>query len=284
MGRMTTSLWRWLLWIPLLLSLWCSAKFFETTPASAPASAPTTAPVERSEQAPAWTQLEPGLRHATLLIADTAKEAEVFVASLDRVRFVAVDARSAQRKVARVARLREESGATVLVNGTFFDAAQSPLGLLVHDGKQLNPLRTADWGVLEQVGDGQARLVHTRDYVASPQRAFAVQCGPRVVIEGRPPKLRPQQARRTAVCLRDPNEAVLLVVEERIDATALADWMAAPAPEGLACDDALLLDGGPSTQLSAKHGDFDLDVMGGWGVPNAIGFSVFAHREPPADR
>ena len=45
------------------------------------------------------------------------------------------------------------------------------------------------------------------------------------------------------------------------------------AEGGLACSDALNLDGGPSTQLAARAGDFALDVSGAWPVPNAVAFS-----------
>lgn len=249
----------------------CKSEPPDTTPAparAAPAESPAT-PATAT-----WTEIDDGLEHATLTIGDTSIAAEVFAASLEDYRLVAVDARRADgRTVAPVSTLREESGATVLVNGTFFDREQAPMGLLHQGARELNPLRDADWGVLEQTQRGGARLVHTRDYSPDPTRWFAVQCGPRVVIDGAPPKLKPQSARRTAVCLRSQNEVLLLVVDASVDASVLAQWMATAQPEGLACRDAMLLDGGPSTQLSAERGEFSMAVTGGWGVPNAIGFS-----------
>jgi hypothetical protein len=58
-----------------------------------------------------------------------------------------------------------------------------------------------------------------------------------------------------------------------VEASDLARFLAAAvAGGGLGCTDALNLDGGPSTQLSARAGEFSLDVGGGWPVPNAVAF------------
>ncbi|MEM6995825.1 MAG: phosphodiester glycosidase family protein [Myxococcota bacterium] len=230
-----------------------------------PAGAPSPAAGE-------FIDVVPGLRYAQRTVAGTSVTAEVFVADLEHVRVVAVDARQREVTAERVGPLRERSGAYVLVNGTFFGRDGAPLGLL-HDGdRELNPLRDADWGVLE-VADGRARLVHTRDYRPSQGVEFAVQCGPRVVIDGDVPKLRPQSARRTASCVRVDGSVALLVTDAAVEADALGRWLAASGEAGLDCRDALLLDGGPSTQLAARAGSLDRAVAGGWGVPNAIGFA-----------
>lgn len=213
-----------------------------------------------------------GLEYRRVRIADTEVDAEVFIADLERMRLVALDGRTGERASARVAVLREEAEALVAVNGTFFSPSQEPLGLLRQGATQLSTLRDADWGVLEVDGRRRARLVHTRDYVPSPEVEFAVQCGPRVVIGGEVPRLKPQSASRTALCVRSSSEVAIVVTRGLVFADALGRWLAKPAEDGgLACTDALLLDGGPSTQVSAAFGDTSVELLGGWGVPNGVG-------------
>lgn len=213
-----------------------------------------------------------GLDHAAMRITTAGVDAEVFIADLTKVRLVALDARASDRSNAWVGTLRSESDAMVVVNGTFFATDGKPLGLLRQDDEELSPLRQADWGVLEVDGTGRVRLVHTKDYVPSAEVEFAVQCGPRVVIEGKVPSLKPQSAHRTALCVRSDHEVAVLVTRGPVRADALGTWLAAPVSDGgLGCSDALLLDGGPSTQLSARVGPVKLDIRGGWGVPNGVG-------------
>jgi hypothetical protein len=62
-----------------------------------------------------------------------------------------------------------------------------------------------------------------------------------------------------------------LVVSTKAEATAFARFLADPPDKGgLACSDALNLDGGPSTQLVVKLPALALSLPGGWGVPNAL--------------
>lgn len=205
--------------------------------------------------------------------------ADVFVADLTQVRLIGIDARKEGRVVAEVEVLRAEASADLAINGTFFDEKRRPLGLLVSEGVTLSPLRTADWGVLTVDDDGVAAQVHTRDFRASKAIDFAVQCGPRVVIDGTPPGLKLQVARRTGLCIQTPTQVALFVVNAPVEANTLAAWLAQPESSGgLGCRDALLLDGGPSSQLDERGGKTHPSIGGGWGVPNAIG--VVARRKP----
>lgn len=227
-----------------------------------------------------WQASErPELRHRSLTVAATEVVAEVFEFDLRHFRMIAATPAPGLDR-ATVATLRREQDAWLMVNGTFFDEQGRPLGLLQGSGPPLQPLRRADWGVFEVSARRGARLIHTRDYVARDDIEFAVQCGPRVVIDGRVPSLKPQVAQRTALCIRrGPTDVAVVVTRGRVDATELATWMAAdPATDGLGCRDAVLLDGGPSTQLSARSPGVELDLAGGWPVPNGVG--VVPRRRP----
>ncbi|MBM4320107.1 MAG: phosphodiester glycosidase family protein, partial [Deltaproteobacteria bacterium] len=103
---------------------------------------------------------------------------------------------------------------------------------------------------------------------------FAIQVGPRVVALGRPLPLKPQRAERSAIGIL-PDGALVVVASQGgvVESNDLAQVMAAPPTEdGLGCRDALMMDGGPSAQLYAAAGDFQLDLPGLYGVPIAVGF------------
>lgn len=212
---------------------------------------------------------------------------------LQRFELQVADARRAGRKTAPVEDLAREAGAVAATNGTFFDEKKRPLGLLVSGGEELNPLREVSWWAALVVRDRDDRraveLLPTSRLKAlsAQERAriqFAMQVGPRTVVDGKVVQLKRQSAARSAVCIVSPDELVLLATEgEPLESNAFAAHMAA-APEqgGHGCTFGLMLDGGPSTQLwvdMLERGEKNLRVRGGWGVPNAL---VVVPRLPPS--
>ena len=64
---------------------------------------------------------------------------------------------------------------------------------------------------------------------------------------------------------RDGRTLTLVAADAPTDAQSLADLLAR-----LGFDAALMLDGGPSTQLSLVLGSLRLELRGGYGVPDAL--------------
>jgi uncharacterized protein YigE (DUF2233 family) len=191
-------------------------------------------------------------------------DAELFRFDLKAFRVEVVVPGRDRRQTAEA--LRKQHKAVLAVNGGFFDTDARPLGLRVSAKRAVIGLRPrVDWGVLVVRGD-QATIVHSREYVGDDRVTDAVQVGPRLLIDGRPLPLKPQAARRTAVALdRSGRFLTVVVTRQRVEATALAR-----ALEGLGFDRALMLDGGPSTQLSAAIGDVQMEVPGGYPVPDGV--------------
>ena len=178
-------------------------------------------------------------------------------------------------KPATAAALRQQAGAALVVNGGFFDTDGRSLGLRIADGRQVIGLRkVVDWGVLV-LRPGRAAIVHSRDYLRPrpprpPSRA-RIQVGPRILVDGRVPGLKPQAARRTAVAIDHGGRFLTVVVADaRMQAADLGRTLA-----GFGFSDALMLDGGPSTQLSAAIADFAREIPGG------IRRAGRARRPPP---
>jgi uncharacterized protein YigE (DUF2233 family) len=148
-----------------------------------------------------------------------------------------------------------KAGGEVAVNGGFFDKANRALGLAISGGKQLSPLaRSLSGGVL--VSDGErARLFETESFSLSTEdrerTRFAIQCRPRLVVGGAPNVKSDdgKRSERTALCLREGGRTIEIVLAHARDNESsgpslflFARWLA-----GHGCEDALNLDGGPST-------------------------------------
>jgi uncharacterized protein YigE (DUF2233 family) len=224
------------------------------------------------QQEIAWEQLAPGVEHArarthdesSLVKAGALFELYRFDLALFRPEVIVSKERPfARRRASDV--LREVPGAVAVVNGGFFDEKGAPLGLRIAGGKTIVPFRrNVDWGVLT-IGGGRARIVHSKEFVAAPGIEAAIQVGPRIVIDGTVPLLKPQTARRTAVALDESGKSLTLIVApEAVDAGHLGVRLA-----GLGFHSALMLDGGPSTQLAVKLGE-EHNIPGAYGVPDLL--------------
>ncbi len=220
----------------------------------------------------AWRTVAPGVEHLHLELGDT----ELIRLDLAKFRLEVRVPGPGNPIIAPRARFEGAGGgarATLAVNGGFFDTDGRSLGLRIGGGKVIQGLRKrVDWGVLTfraapSLGaPGRAAIIHSRDYQPDPTIAAALQVGPRILVAHQVPPLKPQASRRTAVAVDDSGRFVTIVVTRaRVAATALGEALA-----GLGFADALLLDGGPSTQLSASVGDLDLEIEGGYAVPDVL--------------
>jgi Phosphodiester glycosidase len=235
-------------------------------------------------RASAWNALAPGLWYRIWPVEaedSTTADAYVFRADPRVVHMTVVDARRSDRKVARAATLRAEAQAYLVVNGGFFDENAEPLGLVVGDGKQMSPLRKVDQGVF-LISMGKPLIQHSRDPLPVAIDA-ALQSGPRLVVDGRALRLKPQVSRRTSVCLPGDGTVMVIVVPSPVSLSDLARNLARSATDGgLGCWSALNLDGGPSSQLSVATPGLNLEVEGGWGIPNGLAIGPRTGAPPPA--
>lgn len=168
--------------------------------------------------------------------------------------------------------LARRSQALAAINGGFFLPGYRPLGLMIVDGHEVNPLRKADWGIF-LIQDNQPRIIHTQEFQNDKNISQALQVGPRLVVNRRELQMKKQVARRSALGITTKNRVILLNTEDTdVHAQDLARIFHRPESQGgLECRDALALDGGPSAQMYAEYKSLKIDITGGWGVPNGIG-------------
>jgi exopolysaccharide biosynthesis protein len=191
---------------------------------------------------------------------------------LDRFAVRVIDTRDFGVSRMDVKTMAQKAQAVAAINGGFFFPDYKPLGLLIVDGRETNPLRKADWGVF-LVQNNVPKIVHTKEFLPDKNISQAIQVGPRLVVGGRELTLKKQIARRSAVGITYKNQVILANTEEtEAYAQDLARIFWLPEDDGgLGCRDALTLDGGPSAQMYVEYKSLKIDIPGKWSVPSGLG-------------
>lgn len=147
-------------------------------------------------------------------------------------------------------------GAVLAVNGGFFDPEMRPLGLARSEGRVLSKYTKTPGGVLV-VQDGRGALFDAEAFEPSPS-TFAIQCLPRLVVDRQTNLHREtgKRAERTALCLKQNGEVLEAVYvrgtskAEHPTLLEFAEYLLA-----LGCENALNLDGGPSSGIVTRSGE-----------------------------
>jgi len=158
-----------------------------------------------------------------------------------------------------LAHVLAESGASLVVNGGFFDPAERPEGLVISAGATLSPRSDTLGGGVVALVDGRASLAAAEGFVAAPRTDFAIQARPRLVVDGKSGIARDdgRAAERTAICVREQGRALEVIVA-RGEAPGRGPTLALLADMLVSrgCEGALNLDGGPSTGVAwREHGE-----------------------------
>lgn len=156
----------------------------------------------------------------------------------------------------------------IAINGGFFNPNKTPLGLRISDKHVLNPMRPISWWGVFSIKNHHASITTPYEFRTTKDSDFAIQSGPRLLVAGQIPHLKPGYANRSALGIDTKGHVIMVVTENLpISTTDFASILKAPP---LNCVDALNLDGGSSSQLYAKVQDFKLDIPGFSQVSDAI--------------
>lgn len=180
----------------------------------------------------------------------------------------------ADNKPKTIDKLTQEAGAILGINANFFDEKNNILGLVVKDGKEISPKKTISWwGIFYTYGKGY-RIRHSTDIQNTRGIRQAIQAGPRLLVNGQIPPLKPNTSAKTAIGIDGQGQVYIIVTRFQIDINTLAQILQkSPDKGGLGLSQALNLDGGSSTQLYAKKDSFKLHLPGYVNVP--VGLGVF---------
>ena len=215
-----------------------------------------------------WTPLAKGLDYMSIQPKrfNPWSQLHVFKINLKNYSLSLAMANEYSQKTSAVNQLAHLSNALIAINGGFFNPEYEPLGLRIKNGKILNPKKNISWWGIFYVKNNQPYLVAPNQFYPKQSITFAIQGGPRLLINGRVPKLKQGIAERSAIGI-SKNDDVIIAVTERLplSTTELANYL-----KQLQCDYALNLDGGSSSQLYANIGDFKLRVSGFSTITDAV--------------
>jgi uncharacterized protein YigE (DUF2233 family) len=217
-----------------------------------------------------WHPLAPGIDYKDIIKTHFTPWSHIHVFRIDLKHntLSLITAKDMNRDFASVNDYGQFSHALIAINGGFFDKNYHPLGLRIRHHKQLSPLKLISWWGIFYIQQGQAYLSRANDFKEPPRLDFAIQSGPRLLINGHIPSLREGLDERSALGITREGQVIVLVTEHAaMTTTELAQLMKAPP---LNCMNALNLDGGSSSQLYAKIKNFQLNVHGFSNVSDSI--------------
>ena len=217
-----------------------------------------------------WQTLAPGLNYLDVGLTPLTPWSHVHVFRIDLKKYElnVVMASALSRPHATADEFALHSHALLTINGGFFDHNYHPLGLRISHQRQYSPLKHISWWGIFSIKDGIPHISSLKKYNTDNQVDFAVQSGPRLLVHGHIPSLKPGLAERTALGISPQGEVIIVVTNNAPMTTrALAELMQSPP---LYCKDAINLDGGSSTQLYAHIGSFKMNVFGFSNVSDAI--------------
>lgn len=179
-----------------------------------------------------------------------------------------------------------ESKASLVINAGFFDVDDSVDGLSYARGHLYAPVKASLSGGVIQVRQHHATLHEAESYQLQRDAELAIQCRPRLVVDGavnirRETGLR---ADRTALCIREHGTRLDVYVAR----TESGNGMSGPTLLQLAerlradgCEQALNLDGGPSTGAAWRQNGRAMDMRPRKAVRQWLAF--YAHARAAGD-
>lgn len=219
------------------------------------------------QAATTWQTLAPGIDYTTISSNNPVGDVHAFRVNLAMNKITLARAQDKSRLNNNVANLAKQVQGVIAINGGFFDPIYRPLGLRVRDGQLLNPLRPVSWWGIFYIINNHAYISSRKEFNLNSRMTFAVQSGPRLIINGKIPTLKAGLDSRSAIGV-DPQGRVIITITSR-GIYSLND-LALIMKNQLGCNNALNLDGGSSSQLFSNIGTFDLLIPSLNNVADAV--------------
>lgn len=213
-----------------------------------------------------WRLIDNGLAYTTF------QNIHAFRIDPNLIRFSVVRAKDFRKQVSTAEEMASQTGAILVINGGFFSPEQESLGLLIRNGKILNPMHKTPWWAVFQIYGKRGVITPYHAFNTSRETEMAIQAGPRLLINRSIPQMKFSVARRSGIGIQPDGRIVLVLSEDTgLSLLAFAKLFQKPESEGgFGCVDALNLDGGGSSQLYIDWNDFRLNVQGTSYIPNGI--------------
>lgn len=218
----------------------------------------------------AWKTIAPGIEYQDIAphyLSDWS-HIHLFKVNIHSHQFKLLNHQQLGLRFPSIEQYAQSQKAPLAFNGGFFDMHHRPLGLRISESKRLNPFKNISWWGVFQIQAQKASIHSAKNFKTQPHTEFAIQSGPRLLIDKHIPSLRPGYAERTALCVLTADEVAVIITQNfPMTLTQLAITLQG---HPLYCDNALNLDGGSSTQFFAKFPHLFLHMPGLVSVSDAI--------------
>ncbi|OYV54624.1 MAG: hypothetical protein B7X00_01150, partial [Legionella sp. 21-45-4] len=179
----------------------------------------------------AWKPTAAGINYLDLHYSPLTpwSHVHVFKIHLEKNKFDLIHAAELKKTFATTPEFAELSHALITLNSGFFDLSYHPLGLRIGHKHQYTAAKPISWWGVFYILDKKA-YVSRFSQIKSPQRIdFAVQSGPRLIVNGTIPHLKPGFAERSALGITQSGQVIILITENTpMSTTQLAELMRAP--------------------------------------------------------
>lgn len=221
-----------------------------------------------------WKTLASGIAYTTFTTLSNAEGVSTIHAfQIDPAKFkIDVATTSDEKNGATAEELAKRLNALVAINGGFFTPEHKSIGLIIKDGREINPIHKTSWWSIFAMSGNKASIYSPKEFASARDIRMALQVGPRLAVGGKIPKLKESLAERSAVGITTEGKVIIAITQGRgISMDELARIMSYPPPEGgLGCPNAMALDGGSSSQLYARFKKFELKLPGLARVTNGL--------------
>ncbi len=211
-----------------------------------------------------WRRLEKGFSYLRMIPnpAEPDRAIDAFLIDLKHYHLELSQFSLLRHRGMFASQMLSQAGSVLAINGGFFSPDLDPIGLRLSQYRLLSPMKRISWWGIFMVQGNQAKIVSTKQYRYSKDTSLAIQAGPRLVINGYIPPLSGTVAQRSAIGMTASGQVVIAITTHLLlTTTELAEMLRAPLSQGgLACVNALNLDGGSSSQLMARTHGFLLHI------------------------
>lgn len=220
--------------------------------------------VAESHPTTRWDTLADGLQYTSIAPDPTNsnERLQAFRIDLHKYTLQSELAKNIHQTSIFVDQVSNEKNVLIAINGGFFSPELQSLGLRITNFQTVNPIKKISWWGIFMLQNNHASIIPPNAYHASAQTNFAIQAGPRLLIDGTLAKLHGGKAQRSALGITRDGKVIIAVTDNLLLSTEeLAKIMVKSETDGgLSCYQALNLDGGSSSQLYAHVNQFNLHV------------------------
>lgn len=221
-----------------------------------------------------YTELQKGLYYQKLKVSEYCL-LHIFRLDPKLIKIDAILASDFGKTGLSAQEMADQSHALLSINSNFFDSKGHALGLVIKNKKVLQNPRPITWWAAFLINSNHAQIRKIAEHEKFSGIEFATQAGPRLVIDGKTPKLKKEFSPKSAIGIDAHGNIYIIASNTGIDIQDFAAWLVkSEAKGGVGLTQALNLDGGSSTQLYAKVGKFSLNIPGFSKVP--VGIGVFS--------